>query len=885
MMALKTSIIKCWVFLAFLCPVLSFSQPINNTVHYYKDVKINLNEGINDSSYFEVYVDTSVNFNSSYKTISESALLNSFQLLPNRTYYFKYRLLDKNLLPENWSGVYTLNTFNPETFGIALWLRPDTSLTTNINDEVVSWLDKSNNNNTLSPFSSPSPTFKNNTPFETPCVFFNGTSSYLIGDTINGLNNSSITFLSVSSGVSISNGLELGLFAINNWSDGLWLERGTSTQSFVNWSNGDFLRNPLDLNDAGFNYKILGFRKSFGQSVSLSINGNTTCQSTSNALINTFNNGPIQLGGHSFGNWKGNIGETMLFNTHLNDSVYSICHEYLIEKNFPRFDFGSDIYSCSFPLIVRAKRDYLSSYTWNDMSTLDSLVINSPGTYFVNVNDIFGNSYSDTVRVYQKTSLAPFSYIQNDTIKLCEDSYTSIYANTNQYNYFWSNGDTANKILVNQQGWYNVTISNCIGQAIDDSLFIETIALPNFNLGNDTIICINQSISLENNNPSPNLTFLWSNGDIGSSISPSVSGVYWLKTSTQEGCTFSDTIRVNKDSSLAFTSLGPDTSLCAGNFISLINGNQTGLNYLWNDNSTNSSLVINSSGEYFVTATNSNNCVAEDTINITVVGQAPIAGFENTNTCENTNISFTDTSIALGGGTIINWFWNFGDASATNDTSIVAQPNYTYSDTGSYTINLTLTTNVGCKQNLTKNIYIYPKPIVDFINVIACQNDTAFFSEAINPLGYAITNYQWSFGDGATSAAADPFHIFLQNTNYQVQLIATNSQGCSESITKTITVRDEVSADFNYSNACINVPISFTDNSIAPSPNASNIRNWVFFPGTATGLSATKTFTSAGVYPVQLTVTGFNNCVSSVTKTIEVFLPPDADFTNTTSLY
>ncbi|MBK6836774.1 MAG: hypothetical protein IPG89_21945 [Bacteroidetes bacterium] len=79
------------------------------------------------------------------------------------------------------------------------------------------------------------------------------------------------------------------------------------------------------------------------------------------------------------------------------------------------------------------------------------------------------------------------------------------------------------------------------------------------------------------------------------------------------------------------------------------------------------------------------------------------------------------------------------------------------------------------------------------------------------------------------------------------------------------------------------VPISFTDNSITPSPNTSNTRNWAFFPGTATGLSATKTFTSAGIYPVRLAVTGFNNCISSVTKQIFVSLPPDADFTSATS--
>lgn len=472
----------------------------------------------------------------------------------------------------------------------------------------------------------------------------------------------------------------------------------------------------------------------------------------------------------------------------------------------------------------------------------------------------------------------------NQAIGCVPSSPTQVSANPNFVSYLWNTSETTNQITVNQYGQYSVICTDYFGIQHFDTIQVLP-PLINFNYPN-TILCATDSIIWNTNMPKNNYSFNWQNSSNDSLFVITQAGFYFVSVLDSYGCTYnSDTVSISLDNFAITTSLGPDTSFCSGNTISLLSGTQPNLSYQWSDNSSDSVLTISVTGQYSLTATNSNNCVAKDTINVTIVGQAPIAGFQNTFTCENTNINFTDTSIALSGATIINWFWNFGDTSATNDTAIIAQPNYTYSDTGSYTINLSITTDAGCKQNLTKNIYIYPKPIVDFINVIACQNDTAFFNEAINPLGYAITNYEWSFGDTAnnTSTDSDPYHIFSQNTNYQVQLIATNNQGCVDSITKPITVRDEVSADFNYSSACINVPISFIDNSIAPSPNASNIRSWAFFPGTATGLSATKTYTSAGMYPVRLTVTGFNNCISSVTKTIEVFLPPDADFTNATS--
>ncbi|MFN3667655.1 MAG: PKD domain-containing protein, partial [Sediminibacterium sp.] len=109
-------------------------------------------------------------------------------------------------------------------------------------------------------------------------------------------------------------------------------------------------------------------------------------------------------------------------------------------------------------------------------------------------------------------------------------------------------------------------------------------------------------------------------------------------------------------------------------------------------------------------------------------------------------------------------------------------------------------------------------------------------------------------------------------------LIATNNIGCLDSIVKIIQVKDQVKADFTYSTACINVPVTFTDNSIVPAPNNMNTRNWNFGTSTATGLSVTRTYTNAGNYNVVLTVNGFNGCSNSITKPITVYLPPDADF-------
>jgi PKD repeat protein len=66
-----------------------------------------------------------------------------------------------------------------------------------------------------------------------------------------------------------------------------------------------------------------------------------------------------------------------------------------------------------------------------------------------------------------------------------------------------------------------------------------------------------------------------------------------------------------------------------------------------------------------------------------------------------------------------------------------------------------------------------------------------------------------------------------------------------------------------------------------PIPSSQFSRLWNFGTSTTTGLTASKTYTSSGVYSVTLTVTGTgtNNCSSKISKQILVFQPPAVNFT------
>ena len=139
------------------------------------------------------------------------------------------------------------------------------------------------------------------------------------------------------------------------------------------------------------------------------------------------------------------------------------------------------------------------------------------------------------------------------------------------------------------------------------------------------------------------------------------------------GCIFySDTNTVFVDSFSLTASLGPDDSLCAGNSIGLVSGGSQASSYLWSPGGdTTSSIQVDTTSIFVVTVSDTNGCIATDSVSIYVKGDAPDPDFAFSTTCLGDTMGFTDSSTVLT-GTIISWAWDFGDgvgfSNLQNDT-------------------------------------------------------------------------------------------------------------------------------------------------------------------------------------------------------------------------
>lgn len=144
---------------------------------------------------------------------------------------------------------------------------------------------------------------------------------------------------------------------------------------------------------------------------------------------------------------------------------------------------------------------------------------------------------------------------------------------------------------------------------------------------------------------------------------------------------------------------------------------------------------------------------------------------------------------------ITSYLWDFGVENITTDTSQGPTPTYTYQDTGVYVVKLTVVAGTGCVDSAATKIKVYPGFVPNFRVNGSCFLNNYTFTDATTTAYGVVDNWSWSFGDVTT--LADTSHI--QNPVYKypapapvtVQLVVTNSKGCIDTATQTLTVLDK----------------------------------------------------------------------------------------------
>jgi PKD repeat protein len=155
-------------------------------------------------------------------------------------------------------------------------------------------------------------------------------------------------------------------------------------------------------------------------------------------------------------------------------------------------------------------------------------------------------------------------------------------------------------------------------------------------------------------------------------------------------------------------------------------------------------------------------------------------------------VNFDASSSSDPDGTIVNYFWSFGDGETENQTGGFTTI-HSYTSEGSYNVTLTVTDNDQLIFTTTKTITVSPPPketpeasfTYSPLNPEANETITFYASGSSDPDG-TIVNYFWSFGDGTTGAGITATHSYTLDGTYTVTLTVTDNDALTATTTETI---------------------------------------------------------------------------------------------------
>jgi gliding motility-associated-like protein len=253
-------------------------------------------------------------------------------------------------------------------------------------------------------------------------------------------------------------------------------------------------------------------------------------------------------------------------------------------------------------------------------------------------------------------------------------------------------------------------------------------------------------------------------------------------------------------------------------------------------------------------AVSNGNCITTETIDATVNALPTITSGPSRAIC-------LGESFALNAAGGVTYVWT--PATGLDDATS-ADPLATPTTTTAYTVSGTDAN--GCVNTATTTITVEPVPTADFTSMAVCLGEETSFVNASQPT--TGVSYAWSLGDGATSSATDPDHLYVTADTLDVQLVVIWGN-CTDTATGTSIVHPLPEPNFTAEPRTVSVidPIVQFDNF----SNGDTLWTWDFGDDLGSDEeSPNHAYQDTGVYVVQLTAISEQGCRDSVVLEVTV---------------
>lgn len=537
---------------------------------------------------------------------------------------------------------------------------------------------------------------------------------------------------------------------------------------------------------------------------------------------------------------------------------------------------------------VTLTSNYPSGNIWSNGATTSSITVTSSGNYTVTVTATGGCSGVSAVTTVTVNPLPNPAITAGGPTTFCQGGSVTLSSNSTTGN-TWSNSQNTSSITVTTTGSYSLTVTDANGcSATTGPTNVTVNALPTAPVitpNGPTTICSGNNVTLTSNYTTGNV---WSNNQIGSSITVTTAGNYSITYTDANGCTAVSAtvaITVNPTPSSTFTAT---SSICiVDNATITYTGNATaGATYNWNfgggtiisgSGQGPYSIHFNNAGTYTVTLTvTENNCTSTLTSNNIVVSQTPDAPFTASAlaVCQGQTLVFTYTGGASAAATY-NWQPGTGAIiGGSGQGPITVQ----FDQAGTTSVGLTVTQGSCVSQLYEVSVQVNPLPSPNIINDFssACDSLTVLFTTP----GNAVT-YNWNLGNGTIANTPTAITTYYSGC-YDVTLSMIDANGCFNTYTAIglINVAPTPIASF-VTSPKFEDSLDIETGSITFNNTSSNatIYKWSFGDGSnSTATSPTHTYAMPGLYTVQLIATNYLGCSDTISKGPFLITPAASTF-------
>jgi gliding motility-associated-like protein len=279
-------------------------------------------------------------------------------------------------------------------------------------------------------------------------------------------------------------------------------------------------------------------------------------------------------------------------------------------------------------------------------------------------------------------------------------------------------------------------------------------------------------------------------------------------------------------------------------------------------------------------ATNAAGCAdSSDFFNFEVL-PPPIAAFisDNAAGCLPITNVFTNFSSTQGNGVPLESFlWTFPDSTTQITNSLAASTSFIYTEGGTFYTSLIAIDEFGCQSPPAMDSMLITSPTVDFtFPPVIC--DMQLFSTVNNSFGYGNLTFEWNIDDIFVSNGNNYSSFFDETASplytdvpHSITLIATDGNGCMDSLTQTIRV-DLPRADLSFvaSGATANgfgeytcPPVFEVYADSSTSYGVVTQWNWDFGDGKSSAFQhPNNTYVFPGVYTLSLSIVDEYGCTA-----------------------